>query len=57
MKDDKKELMKQKAYSALDWVLGGILLGLFFTIVIVSINLFSKLVKKVFPSLINDTKK
>ena len=56
MKEDKKEMMKQKAYSGLDWFLAAVLLGLFFTIVIVSINGFSKLVKKVFPSLINDTK-
>lgn len=56
MADEKKELLKQKTYSALDWFLGAILLGLFFTIVIVSINGFSKLIKKIFPSLINEPK-
>jgi len=57
MKDDKKERLKQQVYSGFDWFIGGVLLGLFVTIVIVSINLFSKLVKKIFPSLINDSKK
>jgi hypothetical protein len=51
MSEENKEKLKEKGYSFLDFILGGLLLGLFIMIVVVSANGFSKIVYKWFPKL------
>ncbi|PWK27011.1 hypothetical protein LV89_01823 [Arcicella aurantiaca] len=51
MSEENKEKIKEKGYSILDFFVGGLLLGLFIMVVVVSANGFSKIVYTWFPKL------
>jgi hypothetical protein len=55
MSEANKEKLKEKGYGILDFFLGGLLLGLFIMVVVVSANGFSKIVYKWFPKLKPET--
>lgn len=56
MTEDKKELLKQKGYTAADWGIGALLAGLFVGIVVVVARVTVNGFAKIIPSIQSDKK-